>query len=225
MLDGSVGSYDIIHDSHGRFVLACPQPNCVKVLASRDGYRWVQIGQVPAVARASLGSVSLLQRRDERYELLLSQWFAGTPKTGKRKDYTLVVRHTSSDGRTWSKGQILGRLRGSQELAGIHAKGRSSLLACSYGSLSLASYLTVFVERPDGDWRKSGPIPGMIFGRPAGAFHPRWGCLIAWSAPRGHEWFPHESFVPYLMRGPGLGSVLDSGPQPTTSSKTMTSKG
>jgi hypothetical protein len=117
-----------------------------------------------------------------------------------------LLRYVSGDGLQWPPAEVLADFGQADRggICGVHAGGRSLLARYVYDSLNVTSSMVLFTERADGSWQESEPIRGVPAGRASLAFHPRWGFLLAALTPEGHEWFPHPSVGPFLMRGPSL---------------------
>jgi hypothetical protein len=104
---------------------------------------------------------------------------------------------------------------GIQQVACVQQGGRSVVLAHTSGRPATKARSVVLAEQADGTWKASDVIPGVPAGRAALAFHPRWGTVLAFRAPRGREYQVYQpSFGPYVWRGPGLDRIGKKGPAP-----------
>jgi TolB-like protein len=205
--DQTMGGYDILQDDRGRLLVACTSPQGITVLASRDGLAWGPLSVIPCRKgfRYAL-DVAALQRADGRYEVFVTEGLYSSPDQRAAGETSRLLRYVSGDGLQWPAAEVLADFGQADRggICGVHAGGRSLLARYVYDSLNVTSSMVLFTERADGSWQESEPIRGVPAGRASLAFHPRWGFLLAALTPEGHEWFPHPSVGPFLMRGPSL---------------------
>jgi hypothetical protein len=202
----------VIQDRRGRFLASGYRDASPVVVASRDLYRWEELGPAPP------GRPFLLQRDDGRYEVFSIR---RTRAVSNELDVCVkavvaLERHTSDDAATWPKPEKVAEFVDTEEASAalaVHADGRTVLAVFRAEERSVTGFwLDAFREKAEGAWEPSPRLESVGSRRGCIAHHPRWGFVLAWM-----DFNPSavvETSGPFLVRGPNLGPWFDWRPPP-----------
>jgi TolB-like protein len=224
VLNQWVGSFDIVQNEQGHFVLAGflwdkSKGGMMTILVSRDLYRWEQWAQwstdLDQPVRAD--ETTLLLRHDGTYQV---SWAAES--RGADEDYYHVYCRASKDGRTWSETKELLRLRGQDwpSVSLLEVEGRTLLGILWRNVFKLDTPMIQFIrENEDGTWQQGSVVYGIgsIFGNMT--WNPRWGYVVVWTerpAPAYDVW---DEQGPFLIRSQSVDAFFAEPEKPEKGKK------
>ncbi len=195
--------YDLLQNRAGEYLLLDATSERLTVLRSRDAYRWTAAGELPL--KGTVHFVRAVQRDDGDYDVFVTRTEQRSAEDFFEFTDATLEHYRTRDFMTWSKPAEILRLGGNDIMfTPLHRDGATTLLCVAQQRNSRETFLTAYRESPGGDWVSSRRFDGLIGeGGAAGAWHGRWGYLVAWNVQPVLQ-FPSQAEGVFLIRGPDL---------------------
>ncbi len=209
VLPRSVNQFDFIQDRRGRFVWADASGSQVTVLRSRDGYRWEELARwaLPNEERA----VRIVERRDGALELFVAGVVLRVTESADHTRNMAVWRYVSRDGVAWGAPAQVAYIKGHApiSMSAVHVDGRTVLAILSeHVFTGFRPFVQFWREADDGSPQEGRRFWGVGSFYGSGAYHPRWGYLLAWQYPPNlRDTLPASG--PFLVRGPDVAPFFE----------------